>query len=61
VEARHLHQQCEGVPDPVEVTRNTSADEEVALDAKGNVYGAEVGPRALKKYVRERLWAAAVR
>ena len=24
----------------------------VAVDAAGNVYGAEVGPRALKKYVR---------
>jgi len=24
----------------------------VAVDAAGNIYGAEVGPRALKKYVR---------
>lgn len=31
----------------------TSAAEGVAVDAKGNVYGAEVGPRALKKYVRK--------
>ena len=30
----------------------TSAAEGVVADAAGNVYGAEVGPRALKKYVR---------
>jgi len=24
----------------------------VAVDAAGNIYGAEVGPRDLKKYVR---------
>jgi len=29
-----------------------SAAEGVAADAQGNVYGAEVGPRALKKYVK---------
>lgn len=40
------------IPDPAEVTRGTSAAEGVAVDARGNVYGAEVGPRALKKYVR---------
>jgi sugar lactone lactonase YvrE len=40
------------IPDPVETTRNTSAAEGVAVDAKGNVYGAEVGPRALKKYIK---------
>jgi sugar lactone lactonase YvrE len=31
----------------------TSAAEGVAVDSKGNIYGAEVGPRALKKYVRK--------
>ncbi len=31
----------------------TSAAEGVAADAAGNVYGAEVGPRALKRYVRK--------
>src|SRR5262245_54852534 len=31
----------------------TSAAEGVAADSQGNVYGAEVGPRALKKYVRK--------
>jgi sugar lactone lactonase YvrE len=32
---------------------NTSAAEGVAVDRKGNLYGAEVGPRALKKYVKK--------
>jgi sugar lactone lactonase YvrE len=40
------------IPDPVEKTTGTSAAEGVAVDAQGNVYGAEVGPRALKKYVK---------
>jgi streptogramin lyase len=40
------------IPDPVEVATNTSAAEGVAADADGNIYGAEVGPKALKKYVR---------
>jgi DNA-binding beta-propeller fold protein YncE len=30
----------------------TLAAEGVAVDAAGNVYGAEVGPRAVKKYVK---------
>ncbi len=33
---------------------NTSAAEGVAVDKAGNIYGAEVGPRAVKKYVRAR-------
>ena len=42
------------IPDPAgEQARGTSAAEGVAVDAAGNVYGAEVGPRALKKYVRQ--------
>ncbi|MBC8475967.1 MAG: hypothetical protein H8D52_01335, partial [Gammaproteobacteria bacterium] len=36
-------------PDPD--TSGTSAAEGVAVDAMGNIYGAEVGPRAVKKYV----------
>jgi len=40
------------IPDPAENPPSTSAAEGVAVDAKGNIYGAEVGPRALKKYVR---------
>ena len=31
---------------------STSAAEGVAVDRAGNIYGAEVGPRALKKYVK---------
>ena len=31
---------------------NTSAAEGVAVDRAGNVYGAEVGPRAVRKYTR---------
>ncbi len=38
------------IPDPVKETRNTSAAEGVAVDARGVIYGAEVGPRALKRY-----------
>ena len=40
------------IPDPVEVATNTSAAEGVAADAAGNIYGAEVGSKSLKKYVR---------
>jgi sugar lactone lactonase YvrE len=40
------------IPDPDPGTRGTLAAEGVAVDKAGNVYGAEVGPRALKKYVR---------
>ncbi|MEO5815260.1 MAG: peptidyl-alpha-hydroxyglycine alpha-amidating lyase family protein [Gemmatimonadaceae bacterium] len=40
------------IPDPADNPPSTSAAEGVAVDAAGNIYGAEVGPRALKKYVR---------
>jgi sugar lactone lactonase YvrE len=40
------------IPDPVRETRNTSAAEGVAVDKNGVIYGAEVGPRALKRYER---------
>ncbi len=45
------------IPDPE--TRNapdfrgTSAAEGIAVDAAGNIYGAEVGPRGVKKYVKK--------
>jgi len=42
------------IPDPVDSTRNTSAAEGVAVDRNGVIYGAEVGPRALKRYERIR-------
>ena len=41
------------IPDPATNPTNTSAAEGVAVDAAGNIYGAEVGPRALKKYVKQ--------
>jgi sugar lactone lactonase YvrE len=41
------------IPDPDENATGTSAAEGVAVDAKGNIYGAEVGPRAVKKYVKK--------
>ena len=39
------------IPDPVEKATGTSAAEGVAVDADGNIYGAENGPRDVKKYV----------
>jgi len=46
------------IPDPNPNTDSgpgsgTSAAEGVAVDAKGTIYGAEVGPRALKRYVKK--------
>ena len=46
------------IPDPLSPTADgklpaTSAAEGVAADAAGNVYGAEVGPKTLKKYARK--------
>ncbi|MGH8167814.1 MAG: peptidyl-alpha-hydroxyglycine alpha-amidating lyase family protein [Woeseiaceae bacterium] len=38
-------------PEPDQDNSGTSAAEGVAVDAAGHVYGAEVGPKALKKYV----------
>ncbi|PYR36969.1 MAG: hypothetical protein DMF93_18825, partial [Acidobacteria bacterium] len=40
-------------PDPAKTTAGTSAAEGVAVDAQGNVYGAEVGPKAVKKYAKK--------
>jgi len=44
------------IPDPADANNGplagTSFSEGVAVDAAGNIYGAEVGPRDLKKYVR---------
>jgi sugar lactone lactonase YvrE len=43
------------IPDPQKDLRSgTLAAEGVAVDADGNVYGAEVGPRKLQKYVRKK-------
>jgi sugar lactone lactonase YvrE len=40
-------------PEPDQDNSGTSGAEGVAIDSDGNVYGAEVGPRAIKKYVRK--------
>jgi sugar lactone lactonase YvrE len=40
------------IPDPVEKATGTSAAEGVAVDRQGNVWGAEVGPKGVKKYVK---------
>jgi sugar lactone lactonase YvrE len=41
------------IPDSAVNPTNTSGGEGVAVDAAGNIYGAEVGQRALKKYVKK--------
>ena len=41
------------IPDPDQSPGGTSAAEGVAADKYGNIYGAEVGPRQLVRYVRE--------
>jgi DNA-binding beta-propeller fold protein YncE len=41
------------IPDPAENPPSTSAAEGVAVDAAGHIYGAEVGPKALKRYVKK--------
>jgi DNA-binding beta-propeller fold protein YncE len=41
------------IPDPNENATNTSAAEGVAVDAHGIIYGAEVGPKALKRYEKK--------
>jgi sugar lactone lactonase YvrE len=40
-------------PEPDQDNSGTSGAEGVAADSAGNVYGAEVGPQAIKKYVRK--------
>ena len=42
------------IPDPLEM-KGTSAAEGLAVDARGNVYGGEVGPRQLVKHERRRV------
>ena len=42
------------IPDPNEKATGTSAAEGVAVDAAGNIYGAEVGPKALKRYEKKK-------
>jgi DNA-binding beta-propeller fold protein YncE len=40
------------IPDPNENATNTSAAEGIVVDASGVIYGAEVGGKALKRYVK---------
>ncbi len=40
------------IPDPLDKATTTSAAEGVTADAAGNIYGAEVGPKRLMRYVR---------
>ncbi len=40
-------------PEPDQDNAGTTAAEGVAADAAGNIYGAEVGPRMLRKYVKK--------
>ena len=40
------------IPDP-DPKGGSSTSEGVAADHQGNVYGAEVGPKDLKKYVKK--------
>lgn len=40
------------IPDPLEM-KGTSAAEGVAVDARGNVYGGEVGPRQLVRHEKQ--------
>ncbi len=40
------------IPDPSPGTGATSMSEGVAADEQGNIYGAEVGPKDVKKYVK---------
>lgn len=41
------------IPDPATNPPSTSSAEGVAVDAAGNIYGAEVGQKALKRYERK--------
>jgi streptogramin lyase len=41
------------IPDPDENATGTSAAEGVAADSQGTLYGAEVGPKQVKKYVKK--------
>jgi DNA-binding beta-propeller fold protein YncE len=41
------------IPDPVEKSHTTSAAEGIAVDAQGNIFGAEVATRRIVKYVKK--------
>jgi hypothetical protein len=41
------------IPDPDKSPPSTSAAEGIAVDHDGNIYGAEVGPKRLQRYVKK--------
>ena len=41
------------IPDPANPLRGSSSAEGVAVDKNGVIYGAEVGDKALKRYVKK--------
>ena len=41
------------IPDPTQNATNTSSAEGIAVDSSGVIYGAEVGQRDVKKYVKK--------
>src|ERR1700722_16566395 len=41
------------IPDSVQIAPSTSSAEGVAADSKGNIYGAEVAQKDVKKYVKK--------
>jgi DNA-binding beta-propeller fold protein YncE len=41
------------IPDPAVNPNNTSAAEGVAADSSGAIYGAQVGPKGVNKYVKQ--------
>jgi sugar lactone lactonase YvrE len=41
------------IPDQAPLPSNTSSAEGIAVDAAGNIYGAEVGQKQLRKYVKK--------
>ena len=42
------------IPDPNDKATNTSAAEGVVADSQGNIYGAEVGPKRVMRYVMKK-------
>ncbi len=49
VDGKPVNKKADGTPGP----SGTLAAEGVAIDGAGNIYGAEVGPKALKRYVKK--------
>jgi DNA-binding beta-propeller fold protein YncE len=41
------------IADPIDISDTTSAAEGIAVDKDGIIYGAEVGPRTLMRYIRK--------